>query len=64
MSFRPSETAQQMKVFAKEPDNLSSNPEPYIVEGKTRLLEVVLWDPLCAETPPFSLPHPQIVNEI
>jgi len=40
--MRVSELAQDLKVLAAKPNNLSSNPGPYKVEGVNRFLQVVL----------------------
>ena len=38
--------AQQVKVPAAKPDDLSSNSQIYMVEGENQLLKVSLWPSL------------------
>lgn len=41
-SYRARETAQQVRAFAAQPDDLSLNPRTHTAKGKKRLFQVVL----------------------
>ena len=40
------EMNQQVQMFAAEPDNLHLGPQPFVMGGENRFLQIVLWRPL------------------